>query len=302
MKRISPVLLGVFVTFGGACVALAQDAPASSTPRILQITREYVKAGKSGLLHDKSESAFVQAMARAKSPTHYVALNSMSGKTRAIYLTQYDSFDAIEKDSKSVEKNAALSADLERASVSDGNLLDSMDQAVFLREEELSYHPRGDLSQARYLEITAYHLKPGHGREFREAVKMVQEAETKGETSAHWAMFSLLYGGDGDTFLVLSSKKALSEIDTGFSENPKFMSAIGEDGMKKLDELVQASIESSTHNLYSINPRQSYVDESWAKADPDFWKPKSKAAAETAAAKPAAPKPVPAAVGKSGTR
>jgi hypothetical protein len=301
MKRISPVLLGVFVTLGGASVALAQDAPASSAPKILQITREYIKPGKSGMLHDKSESAFVQAMARAKSPTHYVALNSMSGRTRAIYLTQYDNFDAMEKDTKSVAKNAALSAEIERASVADGELLDSMDQGVFRREEDLSYHPLGDLSHARYLEITAYHVKPGHGREFREAVKMVQAAETKGATSAHWAMFSLLYGGDSGIFLVLSSKKALSEIDTGFSENPEFMSALGEDGMKKLDELVQASIESSTHNLYSINPHQSYVDESWAKADPDFWKPKSRAA-ETAGAKSAAPKAVPAAVGSSGPR
>jgi hypothetical protein len=292
MKRISPILLGICITLGGAAVAAAQDAPASSAPKILQITREWLKPGKSGMLHDKSETAFVQAMARAKNPTHYVALNSLSGKTRAIYLTQYESFDAVEKDAKNNEKNAALSADLERASVADGDLLDSMDQALFMREDELSYHSHRDLSDARYLEIMAFHVKPGHEREFREGVKMVQDAHAKGETSAHWAMYSLLYGSEGNIFLVLSSKKSLSEIDTGFSENPKLMSALGEDGMKKLDELVQASIESSTQNLYSINPHQSYVEDSWAKADPDFWKPQAKAPI-AAAVKAATPKALP---------
>jgi hypothetical protein len=37
--------------------------------------------------------------------------------------------------------------------------------------------------------------------------------------------------------------------------------------------------------LFSVNPKQSYVDPAWIKADPDFWKPKSAAAP---AAKPAA--------------
>jgi len=37
--------------------------------------------------------------------------------------------------------------------------------------------------------------------------------------------------------------------------------------------------------LFSVNPKQSYVDLAWIKADPDFWKPKSAAAP---AVKPAA--------------
>jgi hypothetical protein len=38
--------------------------------------------------------------------------------------------------------------------------------------------------------------------------------------------------------------------------------------------------------LFSVNPRQSYVNPDWIKAEPDFWKPKSMAAPAAKAAMP----------------
>jgi hypothetical protein len=96
-----------------------------------------------------------------------------------------------------------------------------------------------------------------------------------------------MFGGEGDTYLVLIGRKSLSEIDKGMMEDDKkFAAALGEDGMKKLNELFGASVESSQEHLFAINPRMSYVADEWIKADPDFWKPKAVAAAP--AAKPAA--------------
>src|SRR5260370_20891870 len=78
--------------------------------------------------------------------------------------------------------------------------------------------------------------------------------------------------------------KSAAEIDREASDLVKFTSAMGEDGMKKLNELTAATIDSSETNLFMFNPRMSYVLEDWIKADPEFWKPKPAAAA---AAKPA---------------
>ena len=47
-------------------------------PKVLVIEREFVKPGRSGALHEKSESAFVNAFAAAKWPTHYLAAESLS--------------------------------------------------------------------------------------------------------------------------------------------------------------------------------------------------------------------------------
>ena len=54
----------------------------------------------------------------------------MSGKSRALYISRYPSFEAWEKDNKTVGKNAALAAEIDRAGMADGELLDGFDQAV----------------------------------------------------------------------------------------------------------------------------------------------------------------------------
>ena len=55
---------------------------------------------------------------------------------------------------EAAEKNATLSAALDRAYRADGELLESLDQGVFYFNEEMSLRPRTDLSQMRFLEVT----------------------------------------------------------------------------------------------------------------------------------------------------
>ena len=81
-------------------------------PKVLSVMREWVKPGKSGAPHEKTEALFVQAFARAKWPTQYIGMESLSGKSRALFLTGYDSFAAWEKDTMAAAKNATLSAAL----------------------------------------------------------------------------------------------------------------------------------------------------------------------------------------------
>jgi hypothetical protein len=287
MKMISPCLLGLSLAVASCTMAAAQDSsPATaSLPMVLQITREFVKPYKGGAPHDKTEGAFVQAMARAKWPTHYIALNSMSGKSRALYLTAYDSFAAWEKDNKAIGDNKALSAELDRASVADGELLDEVDQGVYSRNVELSYKPNPDLTHARYLEATVYHVRPGHFKEFSDAVKMVIAIHQRAGTAAHWSTFHLEYGGSPGTYVMLSSDKSMSEIDASFDDDKKYAAARTDEERGKIREMIAVSVESSDNELFSINPRQSYPPAEFVKGDPDFWQPKP---AVAPAAKPAA--------------
>jgi hypothetical protein len=186
-----------------------------------------------------------------------------------------------------VNKNAVLSGELERGAVADGELLDSMDQAVFYNAPELSYRPHADISHARYMEISEYHVKRGHQSGWRELVKMVIAANQKAGTSAHWAMLNLVYGGDGETYLLLSADKSMADIDHGFTEDKAFHEAMGEDGWKRFEQLYGDTVDDSHTELFAINPRQSYMDESVINADSDFWKPKTAGRAPAAGAKPA---------------
>jgi len=277
MKRFSPFVLGLSIAVAGSALAAAQETP--SDFKVLQVTREYTKPYKNGMAHDKTESAFVQAMTKAKFPAYYVGLTSLSGKSRSLFLTLYGSFAEWEKDNKLVDNSPALGAELERASVVDGELLDSVDSLVYTFAKDLRYKPRPDLIHARYMEISVFHVKPGHRQDWEKLAKIVKDAHDKAGTSAHWSMYEIAYGTQEGEYVALSADNSMADIDTGFAENKKFMDALGEDGVKEFRKLFADSVDSSRNELFSINPKMSYVPEEWIKADGNFWKPKAAAPA-----------------------
>jgi len=276
MKSLQGLCAAALV-FAAVASAAAQDQSSGtmSPPKILTITREYVKPGKAGAMHDKTETAFVQAMAHSKVPTHYLGMNSITGKSRSLFFTGYDSFDAWEKDVASQQKNAVLSAALDRAGAADGELLDSLDTAAFTYSSEYSLNQQAEHATpaTRYFEVSVYHVKHGHRNEWDEGVKMVLEGYKKALPDAHWACYESMYGAPEGTYLFIVARKSASELDSDIAHNKDFMAAMGQEGMKKLEELSAASIESSESNLFALNPNMSYVPAEWLKAD-DFWKPK----------------------------
>jgi hypothetical protein len=290
MKKINLILWSLSAVMAGSLVASAQDAPAtSSIPMVLQIIREYVKPYKGGMAHDKTETAISAAFAKAKFPYYYVGLTSMSGPARGLYLTQYSSFAEWEKGNKIIDKNPTLNAEVEKASVADGELLESVDTGVFTFDADLSFHPHADISHARYMRLIVFQIKPGHSMEWEKLVKLVKAAYEKAGTSAHWAMFDAAFGRESGTYIALTADNSMSEIDNSMTDDKKWAEAMGEKGMKDLEELSASGMVSMRTELFSINPRQSYVNPDWIAADPDFWKPKATAAKPAADKKEAKP-------------
>jgi len=279
MKKFTGLLLGSSLLFGSMGLVTAQDKPSGmpAPPKVLVIFREFLKPGKAGSTHEKSESAFVQAFTRAKWPAHYLAVDSLSGKPRSLFLVGYDSFDAWEKDNQATQKNTALSTALERAAAADGELLSDYDAGVFTLKEEYSLHIPVDIPHMRYFEITRFQVKPGHDKDFDELAKMYMAAYDK-MPDVHWATFQGVYGPEGNTYLVFTPMKSASEIDKSFVTGKQVEAAMGAEGGKKAADLSAAAIETSQTNLFIFNPRISYVQDEWIKADPDFWKPKAAAA------------------------
>jgi hypothetical protein len=280
MKRITGAMLALFVLLAAGMpgIARGQDKPTGHMPpKVLSIFREYTKPGKSGAPHEKTESAFVKANMEAKWPTHYLAVESITGKSRALFLTGYESFAAWEKDRAATQKNTTLSAALDRAWAADGDLLSETDSAAAVFHPEYSLRPEVDIPHMRYFEISLYQVRPGHGKDWDEIVKMVTAAYEK-IPDTHWATYEVAYGLQGNSYLVFNPMKSAAEIDKSFTQGKDFAAAMGEDGMKKLAELLAAAIESSQQNLFAFNPKMSYPADEWIKADPEFWAPKAAAA------------------------
>jgi hypothetical protein len=282
MNRLTRYLLSSSLLFGCLGTIAAQETSSGihNPPKVLNILREFTKPGKNGMSHEKTESAFIKAMTAAKSPSHYLAVDSLSGKPRSLFLTGFDSFEAMEKEERDVEKSPAFMAALDHAGVVDGELLSDTDSGDFAFREDLSLRPAVDIAHMRFFEISLFHLKPGHDKDWEKLVKMYQSGFEKMH-DVHWAMYEAVYGQQDGTFVIFNPMKSLAEVDRNFPNGKQFEEAMGEDGMKKLSELTAATIDSSQTNLFEFNPRISYVSEDWIKANPDFWKPKPAAAAKS---------------------
>ncbi len=284
MRRLTGFFAVLSVIAGGAGVAAAQDM--TGPPKVLVIQREWVKPGKSGSTHDKSESNFVNAFAAAKEPTHYFAAEAMSGKPRVLFFIGYPSFEAWEKDNKAMEANATLTAALEHASASDAELLTDYDSGVFVFDPDLSLHT-GDIIHDRYFEVSQYKVKPGHREEWKALVKLYREGFA-GTPRVNWAVFESYYGADnGGLYLAISKMASLKDDDAGMDDDKAFAATLGPDKMKMVESLTADCLDSSQTNLFEFNPKMSYPDPSWIAADP-FWKPKAPPMAKKPAA-PAAP-------------
>jgi hypothetical protein len=256
----------------------------SPTPKVLVIQREVLKPGRAGATHLKTESAFVQAMTAAKWPTHYFAAESLSGVSRALFFIGYPSFAAWEKDNQDTAKNATLSAAFDHASFVDGEQLAEYSSGAFLFNEESSLGADIDIAHMRYFEITQFHVRAGHEKDWDDLVKMYKSTYGKAAPNAKWAVFDSMYGMEnGGLHLVFIPMRSMAEIDQSLLDAKKFEAALGMDGLKRLGELSAACIESSQSNLFQFNPKMSYPPDEWVKADPGFWKPKTAALAKKTA-------------------
>jgi len=252
------------------------------------IAREYLKPGKDGSPHEKTEGAFVHTLAQAKVTDHYYALTSLSGPTRALFLSSYPSFAALAEERRKVDSNPVLAAALDHANIADGDLLTQSDSSVWLRRDDLSLNP-GFRVGARYDEISQFVVRPGHYQEWEELVKLVIDGYKKGVPEAHWGTYEEAYGSPGGVFLVITTLRSAAEIDNDFASGKKFTEAMGEEGMKRLEQLEASCVESRQTNLFLIAPKMSYPTDTMVEADPEFWKPKPAVVKSPAAAKPTAP-------------
>ena len=291
MRKVAIVSIGLC----SISVALAQAQGPVPPPKVLVIFREYVKPGKSGTLHEKTEAAFVQAVERAKWPEHYLAVNSLTGPTRALFLFGYESLEAWENDIQATAKNTALTAGLDRAGIADGELLSSTDGGTFLYREDLSFAAPLNIAEMRYFSIVAVHVRPGHSSEYEEMIKLWNDARTKAKVDVHLAAYQIYAGGSSLlTYLNFTPLKSLAGLEASNAANAKAVDeALGEEGLKKRNDLMASSVESVERQLFIFSPKMSYPPDAWVTADPAFWKPKpTKAAAMTSSgAKKENPKP-----------
>ncbi len=276
------------------CAALALLVPAlapaqkdnQGPPKVLTIFREQVKVGKASAHEKFEQDGFVRAFAKANWPEHYLAMTSMSGPSEAWFINGYDSFAAAEKDTQAMDKDPAMQGAMAKLAEQDSDYVHGTNAIMAAYREDLSYNPGTTIADMRYFGVLTFHVKPGHTEEFKQVMKMVKEGHEKAKLDEHFAMFEVVAGAPGGTYLLFHPMKSLAEMDAYESIHKPYRDALGEEALKKLAELQSASIAKTETTLFAFSPRMSYVSKEWAAANTDFWFPKARVAANKPAAAP----------------
>ena len=249
----------------------AQD---SIAPPVLLLKSEFLKPGRAGTPHEKTEAAYVAAAKAGKAPFHYIAMTSMNGADRALFMSGYPTFAAaLEAEGKMGDKNPTAGAALDRALVADGELLASASSSQWMYQPELSLHAQGNLVGVRYIEIQEVIVKPGREQEAFEWFKMYVDGH-KDLPGANWAAFHQIYGSNLNTFIFITRVKSPSETDTEWGFNVKaFIAKLGAAQLKKIQDLEREFTEVEWTNVYRISPEMSLPTEEMIKAEPSFWSP-----------------------------
>lgn len=288
---MSTKLKGIIVSAFGlylAATAVAQSpGEMPGPPKVLVISREVVKMGQ-GPAHEKWEAGWPRAFAKAKWPVPYLAASSLTGESRVLFITGYDSEEAWEKDSVAQRKNAALKAELDALAAKDADFLKESTTSVFAYMPEISYQAGVPIASMRYFRIVAVQVKPGHNDHFLEARKIILAAHQKANLDEHYAVYRRVQGGSTGLYLIFLPMKSLAQNDQFDAlHGPAYKAALGEEGQKKITEFDMQGEESLESQIFEFSPKMSYPPKTFLDIDPAFWAPKAAQAAKAPAGKEA---------------
>ena len=135
------------------------------------------------------------------------------------------------------------------------------------------------IGESRLLRTTAVHIRPGRVADFEALLKNLKDAGEKNPDTQPLFVSQVLEGGKGAIFYLSTLRSSMG----GFDHNPTTKEILGDEGFKKLQQIVAETYETSESTLYRINPELSNPPDEVAKVAMDFWHPKP---VVVAAAKP----------------
>jgi hypothetical protein len=284
MRKLLIVLLGLGV-FARCVPCVAQQAKpgVAPPPKMLQLVIEQVKPGKGGP-HEKTEAAYVAAFSKMKNPAHYIAMTELSGGNDAWFLADTKDWAYFEKGVEEMT-NGPLGGELQKVSAADGDLLSETRTYYLEYMPELSYRPDINIGETRYMLADVVRIKPGHGKDFADLRKQINAAHEKVNMDEHMIVYYAGIGTRTGMYVIFEPLKNLSsmdEIQKLHAEGSDYRKALGDDFPQKARDFDSAALVSSETQLFTIDPRMSFVSDEVAKVAPAFWRPKPETAKKSA--------------------
>lgn len=200
--------------------AIAQTPAEMGPPQVLLIVREDIKPGMMAA-HNRHSAGYSGIFGKLKTPNHRIAMIPVAGsENEVLYVTAGESFADIEMLTKETDKkmtgvNGNMGTELARLDKEAPELHSGMRDILAVYRPELSYQPGVDMAQMRYFAITTVRLRPGQEDNYSEYVKTLQNASRqKVKAEAHFAVYQVVAGMPGPTYMVFRPMKSLAEYDS----------------------------------------------------------------------------------------
>ena len=220
-------------------------------------------------------------------------------ENEVLYITAAQSFAEIETLNRSTDQkmgsaNGAMRVKLDALDKEAPGMHAAMRDMLAVYRPELSFNSGVNIAQMRYFTITTTRIRPGFDSVYSEYVqKVVNVARNKAKADdLHIAVFQVVSGAPGGTYLIFRPMKSLAELDNPIGM--KVRAAMTDDQRKDADKAVREAILSSDVSTYAFAPSMSYVDREFAAMDSAFWSPKPQTAVKPKPRKRAAAKHPPA--------
>jgi hypothetical protein len=267
--RLLPLAFPALLCAG---VAAAQGLPTSQPARIT-IIREMVKLGRAAE-HTRIESGWPAAFARAKTPVYYLAVTSMTGANEAWFLVPYASYAAEAEEMRREESDTVLSAELQRLSRADAEVLTDARTIQAAARPDLSHGSFPDLNRQRFWEVTTFRVRPGHEAGFEAAAKAYGAATGRTAPGLSYRVYEVTAGMPSPTFLVFESVESYAQFDTLAATGQRIFQSFTPDELTTMNRFLAEGLITSENNRFRLDPQMSYVSAETRATDPGFWLPR----------------------------
>ena len=257
----------------------AQALP-TTQPAYLTIVREEVKLGR-GAEHTRIEAGWPAAFAKAKSPSSYLALASLTGPDEVWFTIPFASNAAVAEEFKRQDADPVLSAELARLARADAEVLTGHSVVQAVARPDLTIGAFPDVAKQRFWQITTFRVKPGHRADFEAAAKAYGVAAQRAEPKTSYRMYELIAGAPGLTFFVFSSLESYGQFDDLKAAGDKTAQGFTAEERAALQKFSAEGLVSSETNRFRLDPAMSYVSPETRAQDPAFWMPKKQVARAT---------------------
>jgi len=244
----------------------------TSQPSLITIIREEVKAGR-GADHAKIEAGWPAAFGKANSPDYYLAMVSMTGMPEAWFIIPAANHAAYDQINRRYDNNAAVTAELDRLSRADAEVLNSIRTIQALARPDLSMGNYPDLSKQRYWEISIVRVRPGHEEEFDAAAKAYGAAAQRSAPSTQFRVYQVIAGMLTPSYIIFSSVASYGDFDQMMADGMKTMSSASETEQAALKKFSTDATLSWETNRFRLDPKMSYVSRDVRASDAAFWGP-----------------------------